>query len=77
MAQAPSEDARRKLADLPAQDDIYVLSGRTIYLLLRQSIRTSKLTQKLQRLFPDLTARNWNTMVQLNELAHQQNGEAS
>ena len=77
LPKAPSEDARRKLADLPAQDDIYVLSGRTIYLLLRQSIRTSKLTQKLQRLFPDLTARNWNTMVQLNELAHRQNGEAS
>ena len=73
----PSEDARKKLADLPAQDDRYHLSGRTVYLLLRQSIRNSKLALRLQRVFPDLTARNWNTMVQLNELARQQNGTSS
>lgn len=77
LPKTPSEDVLKKLAELPAQDDRYVLSGRTMYLLLRQSIRTSKLTQKLQRLLPDVTARNWNTMVQLNELAHRQNGEAS
>ena len=72
-----SADALKKLSNLPAQDDTYVLSGRTVYLLLRQSIRTSKLALKLQRAFPDATARNWNTMVQLNELARRQNGEAS
>ena len=77
LPQSPSEDMLKKLADLPAQDDTYVLSGRTVYLLLRRSIRTSKLALKLQRAFPDATARNWNTMVQLNELAHRQNGDAS
>ena len=76
LPKEPSEDALKKLAGLPAQDDSYVLSGRTVYLLLRQSIRTSKLALKLQRTFPDATARNWNTMVQLNELAHRQSGEA-
>lgn len=77
LPQAPSEDIRKKLADLPAQEDTYVLSGRTIYLLLQRSIRTSKLVLRLQRLFPDATARNWNTMVQLDKLAQQQNGDAS
>lgn len=77
LPEEPSKDALKKLAELPVQDDTYVLSGRTIYLLLRQSIRTSKLALKLQRAFPDATARNWNTMVQLNELAHRQNGDAS
>ncbi len=77
LPQEPSEDALKKLADLPAQDDTYVLSGRTVYLLLRQSIRNSKLAIRLQRVFPEMTARNWNTMVQLNELARQQNGSAS
>lgn len=76
LPKEPTQEALKKLAELPAQDDRYVLSGRTIYLLLRQSIRTSKLAIRLQRIFPDLTARNWNTMVQLNDLARQQNGEA-
>ena len=76
LPKEPSADALKKLADLPAQDDTYVLSGRTVYLLLRQSIRTSKLALKLQRAFPDATARNWNTMVQINGLARRQNGEA-
>ena len=77
LPKEPSAESLKKLADLPALDDTYVLSGRTVYLLLRQSIRTSKLALKLQRAFPDATARNWNTMVQLNELAHRQNGDAS
>jgi len=77
LPQEPSEDTLKKLADLPAQNDRYLLSGRTVYLLLRQSIRNSKLALRLQRVFPDLTARNWNTIVQLSELARQQNGTSS
>ncbi|MDD4312064.1 MAG: hypothetical protein PHW41_06245 [Eubacteriales bacterium] len=42
--------------------------------LLRQSIRTSKLAIRLQRLFPEMTVRSWNTMRKLNGLANQQNG---
>ena len=75
LPKEPAQDALKKLADLPEQFDRYVLSGRTVYLLLRQSIRTSKLAIRLQRIFPDLTVRSWNTMVQLNELARQRNGE--
>lgn len=77
LPQEPSEDVIKKLTELPALNDRYLLSDRTIYLLLRQSIRTSKLALRLQRLFPDMTARNWNTMVKLNELASQQNGAES
>ena len=75
LPKEPAQDALKKLADLPEQFDRYVLSDRTVYLLLRQSIRTSKLAIRLQRIFPDLTVRSWNTMVQLNELARQRNGE--
>ncbi len=74
LPQPPAQDALKKLADLPAQNDQYVVSCRTIYLLLRQSIRTSKLALRLQRLFPEMTVRNWSTMMKLNELAMQQNG---
>ncbi len=75
--QQPAQDALKKLEDLPAQDDRFVVSGRTIYLLLRQSIRVSKLAIRLQRLFPQMTVRNWSTMMKLNELAKQQNGAES
>lgn len=69
LPQAPSEQTLSQLVNAPAQDDRFIISGRTIYLLLRRSIRTSKLALRLQRLFPDMTARNWNTMKKLNELA--------
>ena len=69
LPQSPSQDALKKLADTPAQDDRFVVSGRTVYLLLRQSIRNSKLSIRLQRLFPEMTVRSWSTITKLNELA--------
>ena len=77
LPQPPAPDALKKLDGLPAQDDRFVVSNRTIYLLLRQSIRVSKLAIRLQRLFPEMTVRNWSTMMKLNELAKQQNGAES
>ena len=74
LPQPPTQQALQKLAEMPAQDDRYIQSDRTIYLLLRQSIRTSKLAIRLQRIFPNMTARNWTTLLKLNELAGQQNG---
>jgi uncharacterized protein (DUF1697 family) len=53
---------------------VFVVLGRDIYLLLSQSIRTSKLAIRLQKLFPDMTVRNWNTITKLNELAQRMNG---
>jgi uncharacterized protein (DUF1697 family) len=46
-----------------------VLVGRDIYLLLTQSVRISKLAIRLARIFPEVTARNWNTITKLEELS--------
>lgn len=74
LPHAPSEHVLNQLTSAPSQEDRYLVSGRTIYLLLKQSIRISKLALRLQKLFPDMTARNWNTMIKLGDLALQQNG---
>jgi uncharacterized protein (DUF1697 family) len=63
-----------KLTIVELGNDLCVFSGRNIYLLLSQSIRTSKFVIRLQKLFPDMTVRNWNTMTKLHELAQCSNG---
>ena len=65
----PDDKALTKLAALEQGSDSFVLSGRTIYLLLTQSVRTSQLAIRINRIFPSLTSRNWNTMTKLNELS--------
>ena len=70
----PNEQAQEKLKGIAPSGDAFVLVERTIYLLLRQSIRTSKLAQRLQKIFPDMTSRNWNTITKLSELAEQSTG---
>lgn len=69
LPHAPDVQSLEKLKKLDPNGDLYVVSGRNIYLLLRQSIRESKLAIQLQRMFGDMTVRNWNTMTKLNELS--------
>jgi len=74
LPQEPDAQTLLKLSAVEAQDDAFAVLGRDIYLLLGQSIRTSKLAIRLQKLFPDMTVRNWNTITKLNELAQRMNG---
>lgn len=69
LPQAPAPETLQKLAALPQESDRFFVVGRDVYLLLRQSVRNSKLAIKLQKLFPEATARNWNTMNQLHLLS--------
>jgi len=69
LPQEPDAQQREKLTKLEQSDDVYVLVGRDIYLLVTQSIRLSKLAIRLQKIFPDMTNRNWNTMNKLNDLS--------
>ena len=69
LPQAPAESVVAKLNEIPADGDRFVIVGRDVYVLLRRSIRNSKLAVKLQKLLPEATLRNWNTITKLNELA--------
>ena len=69
LPQAPDASAIAKLGEIPADGDRFAVVGRDVYVLLRRSIRNSKLAIKLQKLLPEATVRNWNTITKLNELA--------
>ena len=69
LPQAPAPETLQKLASLPQESDRFAIVGRDVYLLLRQSVRNSKHAIKLQKLFPEATARNWNTINQLHLLS--------
>ena len=47
------------------QGDQLAVAGREIYLLCRDSVRTSKLALALAKRLPQATARNWNTLCSL------------
>lgn len=74
LPKEPDAAALRKLNVIDPSIDRFSCIGRTVYLLLRQSIRTSKLALRMQKIFPDMTVRNWNTMSKLSELANPQTG---
>ena len=65
---APSSEAIRKLDSAAKEGDACVVSGQAVYLLISRSIRLSKLALRAQRLFPEATFRNWNTLVKLYDL---------
>jgi len=69
LPQEPDVQQREKLYKLEPSDDGYVLVGRDIYLLVSQSIRLSKLAIRLQKIFPEMTNRNWNTIRKLDDLS--------
>ena len=70
LPQAPAPETLQKLASLPQESDRFAIVDRDVYLLLRQSVRNSKLALKLQKLLPEATARNWNTIRQLHRLSN-------
>ncbi len=70
LPQTPDERSLEALRGVSSGMDAFAVYDRTIYLLLRQSIRTSKLAIQLQKRFPEMTTRNWNTMAKLRELLH-------
>ncbi len=64
----PVQDAvSRAVSAYPGQDTACLL-GRTVYLLVFQSIRDSKLSQALHKAAPPVTVRNWNTLQKLSGL---------
>lgn len=68
LRSTPTHGELDKLPDVDPQEDEYLLDGREIYLLYRQSILDSKLTKKFLKLVPQ-TARNWKTIMKLAAMA--------
>ncbi len=52
LQREPDTQAFEKLAKIESRGDLFAVSGRSIYLLLNQSIRLSKLAIQLQKCFP-------------------------
>lgn len=72
-AAAPADCAERLAALRPSGED-FRLHGRELYLLLRCSIRNSKVGAALPRTWGAGTVRNWNTLTALHGIlqAHRQ-----
>ncbi len=66
-AAPPGPEALEKVIKPGESKDEFRLIGRDAYLLLSQSIRTSKMAMRLQNALSPVTARNWNTTLQLLE----------
>ena len=72
-AQAPQDASKFEQTGLLIEGDAFRLAGRDGYLLLSQSIRTSKLASRQQKALMPVTARNWNTVCQLLERMNARN----
>jgi len=66
-AAPPKPEALIKVVKTGESEDEFRVIGREAYLLLSQSIRNSKLAVRLQNALSPVTARNWNTTLQLLE----------
>ncbi len=66
-AEPPKPETLNKVEKPDASEDEFHIIGRDAYLLLSQSIRASKLATRLQNALSPVTARNWNTTLQLLE----------
>lgn len=70
MLDAPLNDEQaERIAGFEAEGERCVVQGRDIYLLLRPSILDSGFAKLFGKMKLPLTARNWNTMNKLGELA--------
>jgi len=69
LTEEPSAETVRKLESLRTENDDFRINGRDVYILLRHSIRKSKMAASLQKLEEGSTVRNWKTLNKLNELA--------
>ncbi|WP_028558936.1 DUF1697 domain-containing protein [Paenibacillus pinihumi] len=68
MEEAPSQEASRKLEAYKFEDE-FAICGRELHILLNNGAADSKLANNVQKLSPNLTLRNWNTMNKLVILA--------
>lgn len=69
MAKSPEEGNKDRLKAYKSESDDYVIIGREVYLLFRNSIRNSKLAGSLHKLEVPSTVRNWKTLSKLYALA--------
>lgn len=69
LAAEPGAETTVKLEALRTENDDFRIDGRDVYILLKHSIRNSKMAVALQRLLENSTVRNWKTMIRLNEMA--------
>ncbi|MFZ7102486.1 MAG: DUF1697 domain-containing protein [Peptococcaceae bacterium] len=68
LIQAPAQEKIAHLHTFRSENDKYKIKNRDIYLLLRHSIRNSKLANSLQKLGIPGTVRNWKTVNKLQIL---------
>lgn len=73
LAAAPAPEGVERLGASSSEPDEFRLMGREIYLLCRQPIHKSKLTNQFfeRKLGVPSTARNWQTMTRLAEMAEE------
>lgn len=68
---SPSKEKIDYLASWRSEKDEYEIAGRDIFLLFYNSIRNSKLSEKLQKIDASATVRNWKTVSKLASLARE------
>lgn len=68
LTEVPAQGKTECLDAFRSEDDEYRMGSRDIYLLLRHSIRNSKLANNLHKLDVPCTVRNWNTINKLQAL---------
>lgn len=69
LTSAPAGDKIERIRTLSSENEEFRIIDRDVYLLLRQSIRHSKLAGSLQKLDVPGTVRNWKTINKLQRLA--------
>jgi uncharacterized protein (DUF1697 family) len=69
LQKTPPKEKTEKLTRYTTPDDTYQIRNRDIYLLLKHSIRNSKLAVALDKLGAPITVRNYNTIQKLQEMA--------
>jgi uncharacterized protein (DUF1697 family) len=69
LLQEPSPEGVERLTAFKSESDKYQIEGREVFLLFRQSIRNSKLANKLHKLDVPGTVRKWKTINKLFAMA--------
>lgn len=69
LSEVPSQQGIDQLSIYRNEREVYKIEGRDLYLLFRDSIRNSKLSNNLQKLEVTGTTRNWKTINKLVDLA--------
>ncbi|MDF2535395.1 MAG: cytoplasmic protein [Bacillales bacterium] len=69
LKETPSNEAVVNWIKFKTDIEEFQLNGRELYILVRTTIRDSKLSLHAHKLDKSATSRNWNTMMKLFELA--------